>query len=161
MTLVPHHTGSFSHPDDPGEPSTGHPRLSITPLEGEILAAVVDGLTVAELGTGLGVSTRALASSASKVYTVDIDEWVQNTIWPDLPDNVETCVDRADLPKVDVVFIDGDHSPEATAEDVAWAMRLARRLIVMHDTNTDDVRSACSGCWRFIETTHGLGLTWL
>jgi hypothetical protein len=161
VNLVAHSTGSFSHPDDPGEPSTGHPRLSITPLEGEILAAVVDGLIVAEFGTGLGVSTRALASSASKVYTVDIDEWVQNTIWPDLPDNVETCVDRADLPKVDVVFIDGDHTEEGTARDVEHAMRIASRLIVMHDTSAPTVRAACDDEWLFIGTTHGLGVRYL
>ena len=161
MNLIPHSTGSYVHGDDPGEPTTGEPRLSITEVEGEILAALVHGLVVVEFGTGLGVSTRALARTARKVYTVDIDEWVQETIWPTLPDNVSTCDDRDRLPIVDMVFIDGDHTEEGTAADVAAAMRLASEVIIMHDTSAPTVRAACDDEWLFIGTTHGLGVRYL
>ncbi|MGA1074153.1 MAG: class I SAM-dependent methyltransferase [Ilumatobacteraceae bacterium] len=161
MNLIPHSTGSYVHGDDPGEPTTGEPRLSITEVEGEMLAVLAAGRSVLEFGTGLGVSTRALARTARKVYTVDIDEWVQETIWPTLPDNVSTCDDRDRLPIVDMVFIDGDHTEEGTAADVAAAMRLASEVIVMHDTSAPTVRSACDDEWLFIGTTHGLGVRWL
>ena len=161
MNLIPHSTGSYVHGDDPGEPTTGEPRLSITEVEGEMLAVLAAGRSVLEFGTGLGVSTRALARTARKVYTVDIDEWVQQTIWPTLPDNVSTCDDRDRLPIVDMVFIDGDHTEEGTAADVAAAMRLASEVIVMHDTSAPTVRSACDDEWLFIGTTHGLGVRWL
>jgi len=161
VNLIPHSTGSYVHGDDPGEPTTGEPRLSITEVEGEMLAVLAAGRSVLEFGTGLGVSTRALARTARKVYTVDIDEWVQETIWPTLPDNVSTCDDRDRLPIVDMVFIDGDHTEEGTAADVAAAMRLASEVIVMHDTSAPTVRSACDDEWLFIGTTHGLGVRWL
>ena len=161
MNLIPHSTGSYVHGDDPGEPTTGEPRLSVTEVEGDMLAVLAAGRSVLEFGTGLGVSTRALARTARKVYTVDIDEWVQETIWPTLPDNVSTCDDRDRLPIVDMVFIDGDHTEEGTAADVAAAMRLASEVIVMHDTSAPTVRSACDDEWLFIGTTHGLGVRWL
>ena len=161
MNLIPHSTGSYVHGDDPGEPTTGEPRLSITEVEGEMLAVLAAGRSVLEFGTGLGVSTRALARTARKVYTVDIDEWVQETIWPTLPDNVSTCGDRDRLPIVDMVFIDGDHTEQGTAADVAAAMRLASEVVVMHDTLAPSVRSACDDDWLFIGTTHGLGVRWL
>ena len=161
MNLIPHSTGSYVHGDDPGEPTTGEPRLSITEVEGEMLAVLAAGRSVLEFGTGLGVSTRALARTARKVYTVDIDEWVQETIWPTLPDNVSTCDDRDRLPIVDMVFIDGDHTEEGTAAAVAAAMRRASEVIVMHDTSAPTVRSACDDEWLFIGTTHGLGVRWL
>ena len=161
MNLIPHSTGSYVHGDDPGEPTTGEPRLSITEVEGEMLAVLAAGRSVLEFGTGLGVSTRALARTARKVYTVDIDEWVQQTIWPTLPDNVSTCDDRDHLPIVDMVFIDGDHTEDGTAADVAAAMRLASEVIVMHDTSAPTVRSACDDQWLFIGTQHGLGVRWL
>jgi hypothetical protein len=162
VNLVSHSTGSYIHSDDPGEPTTGKPRLSITEVEAEILAALVHGLVVVEFGTGLGVSTRALASTARLVVTADIDEWVQQTIWPTLPKNVTTCYDRDSLTqRVDAVFIDGDHTEEGTARDVQHAMRIASRLIVMHDTSSPTVRAACDDEWLFIGTTHGLGVRYL
>ena len=161
MNLIPHSTGSYVHGDDPGEPTTGEPRLSITEVEGEMLAVLAAGRSVLEFGTGLGVSTRALARTARKVYTVDIDEWVQETIWPTLPDNVSTCDDRDRLPIVDMVFIDGDHTEEGTAADVAAAMRLASEVIIMHDTSAPTVRAACDDEWLFIGTTHGLGVRYV
>ena len=109
MTLELDSNGSYRHLDDPGEPTTGDPRLSVTDEEAAILSVLAHGRTVVEFGTGLGVSTRALAQTAQLVCTVDVDEWVQDTIWPDLPVNVVCHVDRSELPtQADMVFIAGD-----------------------------------------------------
>ena len=161
MTLEVDSNGSYRHLDDPGEPTTGDPRLSVTDEEAAILSVLAHGRTVVEFGTGLGVSTRALAQTAQLVCTVDVDEWVQDTIWPDLPVNVVCHVDRSELPtQADMVFIDGDHTLEGTQADVRDAMYLATQLVVMHDIGSDVVRSCCGPDWLFIPTTHGLGVLW-
>jgi hypothetical protein len=74
-----HKGGYYSHPEDPGEAYYGGSpkRLSVTDEEAEILAKLATGMTVLELGTGLGVSTKALASTAKSVITVDPDPWVR------------------------------------------------------------------------------------
>ena len=124
MTLVPHDTGSFQHPDDPGEPTTGDPRLSITELEGQMLAALVAGRRVLEIGTGLGVSTAAMAATAEHVATYDIDAWVHDTIWPGLPDNVVGVKSLEHVGRAfGAVFIDADHSTEAVARDLSLALQ--------------------------------------
>lgn len=149
--------GSYRHPADPGEPSTGQPRLSVTDQEAAILGVIVRNLSVVEIGTGLGVSTRALAAKARKVYTIDVDEWVQETIWPKLPGNV---IPSPFLPVgqlFDVCFIDGDHSTEATATDIAWAVQNAR-VVLLHDVNYPSVRKAMDEHWFIIPTTHGIGV---
>lgn len=156
---------SYRHPEDPGEPSTGDPRLSVTDMEADILAAFVAGRRVLEIGTGLGVSTRAMAGTADVVHTVDIDPWVQEVIWPTLPPNV-TCGTDLSGQQFEAVFIDGDHSSDAVERDVATAMRHAGpgAVILAHDTGSDAVRApllAASSCWCFIPTTHGIGVLWL
>jgi hypothetical protein len=40
-------------------------------------------------------------------------------------------------------------------------MRIASRLIVMHDTSAPTVRAACDDEWLFIGTTHGLGVRYV
>lgn len=156
--------GSYRHSSDPGEPSTGAPRLSVTDAEGTILSALFHRMIVAEVGTGLGISTKAIARTAQRVHTVDIDPWVQSTIWPTLPNNV-TCHKSVDnLPKfVDAVFIDGDHSTDATRRDLDDARQRASLLIVMHDVNYHNVRVAVDDPdeWLFIPTEHGIGVRWL
>lgn len=163
--LVPDGNGSYRHPGDPGEPSTSNPRVSVTDEEAAILAALFHKMTVVEFGTGLGVSTRALASTAQRVHTVDIDPWVHGTIWPSLPANVSRHKGRAQLPNiVDGAFIDGDHSVEATRDDVDDAAHRAILLIVVHDFNADPVRSAAESVtdgWLSVPTRHGLGVKWL
>lgn len=157
-------SGSQCHPDDPGEPSTGKPRLSVTDQEAAILTALCHRMTVAEIGTGLGVSTTALARSATIVHTVDVDPWVQSTVWPTLPANVKRHTTTDALPRVvDAMFIDGDHTTAATGDDLAAAHHRATSLIVMHDVNYDTVRRAIADpdAWTFIPTTHGIGVKWL
>src|SRR3954471_13056030 len=97
MTMVRSKRGDFTRKDDPGEPRIKKPRVSVTEDEARILSAFALGRVVLEIGTGLGVSTRALASTAKCVWTSDIDEWVQRTIWPELTaecDNIN-CITEA------------------------------------------------------------------
>ena len=160
--LIPHSTGSYMHPADPGEPSTGDPRLSVTDVEADLLAALVVGREVIEIGTGLGVSTRALARTAKTVVTVDIDEWVQETIWPTLPANVipSPVVPVGKL--FDAAFIDGDHSTDAVVADWLAVAPLVRQngLVLAHDTNSKHVRDGLPSGFVFVETTHGVGILW-
>ena len=148
--------------DDPGEPSTGEPRLPVDDLEAWILAAFAAGRRVLEIGTGLGVSTRALAASAAEVYTVDIDPWVHGEIWPHLPANVR-CFASLPPGEFDAIFIDGDHSPEAVERDIATARMVAApgAVILAHDTNAPNVwKHLGAGDWRLIPTLYGIGVLW-
>ena len=166
MTLVPHDTGSFQHPDDPGEPTTGDPRLSITKLEGQMLAALVAGRRVLEIGTGLGVSTAAMAATAEHVATYDIDAWVHDTIWPGLPDNVVGVKSLEHVGRAfGAVFIDADHSTEAVARDLSLALQHLGLggVVIAHDTASPAVREGLAEGygWHWIDTTHGLGVLWV
>lgn len=154
-----HETGSWEHPDDPGEPSTGVRRLSVTDTEAAILSGLAAGKMVIEIGTGLGVSTRALARWASVVYTIDVDEWVFRNIMPTLPENVTAVTDRAHFhagKAFDLVFIDGDHSGEAVKADLRFARQLCRGLIVCHDAKA--ISEYLDGDWLHIATVHGLAV---
>lgn len=130
---------------DPGEPQHGFPRVGICQDEEPLLAALADGATVLEIGTGLGYSTCAMARTAQQVITVDPDPWVRRTIVPALPPNVRH---QATLPApipVDMAFIDGDHRPAAVQRDTALAVRCVRvgGLIVFHDwAGADDVANS-------------------
>lgn len=162
--LVADDTGSYRHPGDPGEPGVGLARLSVTDLEAAILAAFVAGRVVLEIGTGLGVSTRGMASSAAHVVTVDPDPWVQRTIWPDLPANVTTAAAVPDDTLFSAVFIDGYHTTPSVAKDMALALTAAApgAVILAHDMNHPSVRNGLgAGAWRRIPTEHGIGVLWL
>lgn len=158
--------GSYVHPDDPGEPQNGHRRLSITDQEASILQGFADGRVVLEIGTGLGVSTRALAEVAEQVITVDIDRWVHENIVPTLPENVLATTEID--PQVyndlmpEMVFIDGDHSFEATRRDIGMAQDIVvpGGLVVIHDAHAPQVWKACSAAgFRIrIDTVHGIGV---
>lgn len=154
--------GSYTHPDDPGEPATKSPRISVTDDEAELLAYFADGKTVLEIGTGLGVSTRALARHATMVDTLDTDPWVRQHVWPillELP--VNFLVERHDPMGIyEMVFIDGEHKTVDTREDIAYACTAcARGMIVVHDTNMDTVKDALVGYdWHHIPTYHGMGI---
>lgn len=158
-------TGSYVHPDDPGEPQTGHGRLSITDVEAKFLAALVAGREVLEIGTGLGVSTRALASTAKRVVTIDIDPWVRSNIWPTLPDNVEGTEKLRQNEYFDAVFIDADHSTEAVRADMAFARQWLKSgaVVILHDVNYANVAGAVDTFpeeFVTINTMHGLGVCW-
>lgn len=162
MNLIAAEGGSYRHGSDPGEPTTGKPRLSVTDDEAAILSVWARNETVLEIGTGLGVSTRMLAKYAAHVTTVDIDPWVQETIWPTLPDNVTGAPSTTDLlvGVFGMAFIDGDHSTAATRADIDTATRLVGPggLIVVHDVNYGNVRKALTeDDWQFLNTHHGLG----
>lgn len=152
MSLDQHDTGSYMHPDDPGEPTTGKPRLSVTPQEAALLAEWVEGLSVLEIGTGLGISTKAMAATAREVHTVDVDPWVWETVWPYLPDNVITHESTASVPNVDAVFIDGDHSTAAVVSDLAAAEAVGARLVIAHDSHVLPDRDG----WEVHQTAHEL-----
>lgn len=158
MTLAVDHTGSYHHPEDPGEPTTGKPRLSVTDEEAEILAYYSIGATVLEIGTGLGVSTRALASTAVWVTTVDVDPWVHKTIWPTLPANVRGAKQVPDG-VFDLAFIDGDHHTRSVIRDVTAAFAVVRPggVILAHDFNYESVRQGLGPGWGHHDTTHGIG----
>lgn len=160
--LVPQSNGSYMHPADPGEPSTGDPRVSITDLEADLLAALVVGRDVLEIGTGLGVSTRALARTAKTVVTVDVDEWVHDTIWPTLPANVVPSPVVPTGKLFEAAFIDGDHSTEAVAADWLAVAPLVRSggIVLAHDTNSKHVRDGLPQGFMFVPTTHGVGILW-
>jgi len=157
--MIRHPSGGFYREDDPGEPSSRVARISIADDERTVLATMAAGKHVLEIGTGLGVSTRALATTARTVVTVDIDEWVHRTIWPDLPANVWTMTSVDDLsPGFDLVFIDGDHSEAALRADVATAERLLAPggTIVVHDAH--HLMQHLGNGWELLNTGYGLAV---
>jgi len=162
MNLIPAGFG-FKCPDDPGEPGLGVPRWSVATMEGRILSEFFRGKTVLEIGTGLGVSTRAIASTAKEVYTVDIDPWVKENVV--LPENVHFSTSLEGVPEVDAAFIDGLHSHKQCCIDIYNARRLVKDggLIVLHDAHMKPIRGAINdsnfSCYE-IATEAGLAFGW-
>jgi predicted O-methyltransferase YrrM len=154
--MIAHPKGGKYRSDDPGEPTTGVPRVSIADDEVELLASLVVGLRVLEIGTGLGVSAKAMAKTAAEVVTVDVDEWVHANIWPLLPRNVRGFTSLAEVEGLfDAVFIDGDHSRHAVKRDVEQAEQFAPGgLLIAHDANV--VLPFLPGDWEFHPTTYGV-----
>ena len=158
--MIRHASGGFYREDDPGEPSSRVARISIADDERTVLAEMAAGKWVLEIGTGLGVSTRALATTADYVATVDVDEWVHRTIWPDLPDNV-SCFENTETMQrkmFDLVFIDGDHREEALRRDVATAERVLAPggTIVVHDAH--HLMPHLGNGWELLNTGYGLAV---
>ncbi len=155
--------GAVYFVSDPGEPSTGRPRISVNTEEAELLAFLATGRTVLEIGTGLGMSTRYLAGTAESVTTIDIDPWVQAQVWPHLPESVTTLASRRTLEHAtfDMVFIDGDHRPDAVAEDMAFAVsHCPVGVIVVHDY--DETRGALTDWkWFVVPTRNTVGITYV
>lgn len=164
MNLIRLKNGSYVHTEDRGEAFYNLPRLSITDEEGEFLAALANNCTVFEIGTGLGVSTRYLASKAIWVVTVDIDEWVADNI--SLPDNTTLYIEPPlFVPEVafDLSFIDGCHNTPSALADIkrAWEYTRVGGKIAMHDANYPNVRAAIEQfgmAYEVIDTTHGIAV---
>lgn len=141
MKLVRTNDDNYECPDDPGE--AGYdvvgPRRSVTDEEGEILANLASGRRVLEIGTGLAVATRYLASTAREVVTVDPDSWVED---PGIA-NVRFMRSIPVGEVFDLAFIDGNHKYEAVMHDIARTNSL---LIALHDTYLEDVQRAVKDC---------------
>lgn len=160
--------GSYTHPDDPGEPATKSPRISVTEDEAAFLRFLAEGRRVTEIGTGLGVSTRAMAEYASYVFTVDNDPWVQDHVWPALADTptIYPCKIRPEFytEPPDMIFIDGEHKTLDTRDDIDWALRVCQwGMIVVHDAHMDTVKQALSFYDGFhtIDTYHGMAVKYV
>ena len=133
--------GNFECPDDPGEISypSKPKRRSVTPEEADILAELATGKHVLEIGTGLAVSTQAMAKRAVEVVTIDIDPWVED---PDLP-RVTFLRDRPPIytgQLFNMAFIDGSHRKSEVLKDIDYCLGI--RLIAIHDTYLDEVQEA-------------------
>ena len=166
MNLDQLDNGSYVAPDDPGEPGTGRPRISITERESQLLAFLAANKRVLEIGTGLGISTDRLACHALEVWTVDIDPWVHANVFPALHKDVKCFTDRDQIPEsevFDVVFIDGRHTVVDTHVDIEYAQsRCPRGIIVVHDAGLPEVYEALTyefgADWAMVETTHGIAV---
>lgn len=163
--LIRRNNGTYYCPKDPGEPGGGQ-RISISESEGEILAELVAGKRVLEIGTGLGVSTMYLASTAESVYTVDVDEWVREIIWPDLLGEFENvvCIERPELAEnVEIAFIDGRHEEQFVVADIEAALKAGCKTILLHDINSSGVKQAVASKFKSVErlaTTYGIGIVY-
>lgn len=152
IELVSGTDGSYSCPTDPGEPCGGK-RVSITEEEGKILADLVKGKRVLEIGTGLGVSTRYMARTARIVYTVDVDPWVKENVWPELEEvGYIVCIDYPwEAVDVEVAFIDGLHTKEQVIIDIRAAIAYGCKTIIGHDMTDEAVKAAFSSQFEQIE----------
>ena len=141
-------------------------RWSINDVEMRILSELFVGKTVLEIGTGPGVSTRAIAKVAKFVHTVDVEEWVRDNIVPMLPENTKFYLGIENFDeKVDVAFIDGDHSFQACLKDIDTCRKYVKEggMILIHDIFYAEVRDAISfsklNCYE-MKTGIGLGIAW-
>jgi len=165
MKLKKSDINGYFCPDDPGEPVWNTQRLSINDLEARFISEFAHGKNVLEIGTGLGVATRALAATAKHVYTVDIDPWVKESV--ELPDNA-TFFDSAEslvTNSMDMAFIDGCHEERYVIEDIKICRRIVKKggLLLFHDTNMTSVRNgiAKSGLSAYgLNFEAGIGIGW-
>ncbi len=112
--------------------------------EAAILARLATGKVVLEIGTGLGVSSRAIASTARRLDTVDNDEWVHRVVWPGLAKlpNVRPMKAIPDGETYQLIFVDGNHHVDSVRADMLAVseVRAPGCLIVMHDWSLSGVR---------------------
>jgi len=142
--LIRTDNGNYYDPKDPGESQypNSPPRLSVTDDEVEILADLARQKVVLEIGTGLGISTRALASTAKRVVTIDPDPWVRD---PEMS-NVVFLREAPMTGQFDIVFIDGHHSTEAVLQDITYCIQMKILKITLHDTYLPSIREAIRQC---------------
>lgn len=162
MRLATIPNGGQYCPDDPGEPGGGQ-RITVTDKEGKALAALVRKQRVLEIGTGLGVSTKYMASTAAIVYTCDIDPWVRENVWPELEEvGYIVCIDDPHEAKdVSIAFIDGEHTEEQVNNDIEVSLEMGCTTIIGHDMNSDFVKKAFKnhfGAVNMVKTEYGLGI---
>ncbi|MGH7746573.1 MAG: class I SAM-dependent methyltransferase [Candidatus Dormibacteria bacterium] len=140
----------------------GGPRIrtSLTDLEGATLQRLAAGGDVVEFGAAYGYSTVVIAQVALSVISVDPHtalpgsrDILLRNLWQCGVLHRVTVVDttseafcgRAYVGSADLVFIDGNHSTEATIRDLQCANRLLRGAghIAIHDyTRLPTVRRA-------------------
>ncbi len=118
--------GNFLAEDDPGDPLIATKRRSVTTEEAEILKDLAKGKRVLDVGTGLGVSARAMAKTAKEVISVDVDPWAHSF---EFPDNVK-LVTKIPEWNFDLAFIDGSHKVQAVYDDLKAAFAL---IYILHD----------------------------
>lgn len=161
-TLLKSNINGYYAKDDP------HQRLSVNDLEARLIGSLVNGLFVLEIGTGLGVSTRALAAKAKTVVTVDPDPWVAENIHPALKDlhNVIFMDKMPEVGKFDAVFVDGAHDYESVANDIEKCKKIASDdcVFIFHDSKYKSIAAAIGNYfteWIPCHTAAGIGLAWL
>jgi SAM-dependent methyltransferase len=174
VSLEKSEINGYYHKDDPGEPGqpqcpdSGKKRLSVNDEEARILATFCHGKRVLEIGTGLGVATQAIASVADYVFTVDIDPFVHETIFPMLRELGN--VDCAKIPQTnaeffDVAMIDGNHNYESVMQDIQTAHTRVKKggILLFHDYHMHSVRLAIydSNLKHFyVRSTAGIAVAW-
>jgi predicted O-methyltransferase YrrM len=147
LTKIPG-TDSYFAASDPSEPTYNRRRCSVGDYEGGLLQKLAARRRVLEIGTGLGVSTRYFARSASFVTTIDPDPWVAAEIAPGLleqfPNRIEFLSSRSPTKcrLYDLVFVDGDHRRESVLADIDYARGFSPGLVVFHDCHLPGVRRA-------------------
>jgi predicted O-methyltransferase YrrM len=137
------------------------PSGQITLEEARFLGSLVrdldGGRPIVEVGTLFGWSTRILAlhkPSDVELITVDNYEWNPLALLPDDHFAVTSAIleeakrsfqvkqvriEKAEFyrtyagPPPSLIFLDADHSYEATREDLIWATRFRDALICLHD----------------------------
>jgi predicted O-methyltransferase YrrM len=145
IQLVQNDLGESRSPQDPGEIGYGSgapSRVSVDVEECRILAALAMGRTVIEIGTGLGVSTRAMAATALSIVTVDIDPWVIENVYPELSELGIVCLEA--VPggcRFDFAFIDGNHRPDSVKRDahIATSVLVPGGFLAFHDVFASNV----------------------
>jgi predicted O-methyltransferase YrrM len=133
---------------------------SLTLNETDKLRWLAAGADVLEIGSAYGYSAVVMALAGASVVAVDPHNWLPslgvmqaNLASYEVSDQVDIRVARSndEMPRLhaegrlfDLVWIDGDHSAEAVAHDVAWALKLLRPgtgILACHDYD----ESTCPG----------------
>lgn len=144
MRLERLEAGNYICPDDPGEISYPNrpKRRSVTDEEAGILRELARGQHVLEIGTGLGIATRAMAETAKQMITIDPDPWVEDPGLPNVLFLRGRPEDRDVKGAVSLAFVDGSHHYWAVLDDLEWLHSIDTPVVVMHDTYLDDVDQA-------------------
>lgn len=137
MKLILEDNGTYTCPDDPGEAGyiIKEPRRSVTLEEAQILQRAAHGKLIIEIGTGLGVATRAMAVYARQVDSIDPDNWCHSFKFPP---NVKLLASIPDY-EHDMAFIDGNHKFINVLKDIN---NVKAGIIFLHDCYLPDIRMA-------------------